>query len=219
VSGFTLQGTDLVVERAGRRILDRASLKVAGGERVAVTGPSGAGKTTLLHVLAGLVRPNTGTVRIGPAGQAGRRVGIVFQGHGLVSLLTAAENVEVALQAERLARAEVRERAAAALRAVGLGPENDRLVEELSSGQQQRVAVARALVVRPDLLLADEPTAELDAATREAVLELLLAAAGRGAAVVLATHDLGLADRCDRQVRMLAGRLHGSGGHDRDRGV
>jgi len=84
VSGVTLQGTDLVVERAGRRILDRASLTVAGGERVAVTGPSGAGKTTLLHVLAGLERPDTGTVRIGAARQVGRRVGIVFQGHGLV---------------------------------------------------------------------------------------------------------------------------------------
>jgi putative ABC transport system ATP-binding protein len=207
VSGLTLQATDLVVERAGRRILDRASLTVAGGERVAVTGPSGAGKTTLLHVLAGLERPDRGTVRIGPT----RRVGIVFQGHGLVSLLTAAENVEVALQAERLARAEVRERAAAALQAVGLGPGHDRLVEELSSGQQQRVAVARALVVRPDVLLADEPTAELDTVTREAVLELLLAAASYGAAVVFATHDLNLARRCDRQVQMLAGRLHGVG--------
>jgi ABC-type lipoprotein export system ATPase subunit len=215
VSGFTLQGTDLVVERAGRRILDRASLTVAGGERVAVTGPSGAGKTTLLHVLAGLERPDGGTVRVG----ATRRVGIVFQGHGLVSLLTAAENVEVALQAERLARAEVRERAAAALQAVGLRPGRDRLVEELSSGQQQRVAVARALVVRPDVLLADEPTAELDMATREAVLELLLAAAGGGAAVVLATHDHNLASRCDRQVRMLAGRLHGPAAPDRDQGV
>jgi putative ABC transport system ATP-binding protein len=207
VSGFTLQGTDLVVERAGRRILDQASLTVAGGERVAVTGPSGAGKTTLLHVLAGLERPDRGRVRVG----ATRRVGIVFQGHGLVSLLTAAENVELALQAERLARAEVRRRAAAALAEVGLGPGQDRLVEELSSGQQQRVAVARALVVRPDVLLADEPTAELDAGTREAVLELLLAAADDGAAVVLGTHDLNLADRCDRQVRMLAGRLYGAG--------
>jgi putative ABC transport system ATP-binding protein len=208
VSGLTLEGRDLVVERAGRRILDRASMTVAGGERVAVTGPSGAGKTTLLHVLAGLERPDTGTVRIGGARQAGERVGIVFQGHGLVSLLTAAENVELALQAERLARAEVRQRAAAALHAVGLGPGHDRLVEELSSGQQQRVAVARALVVRPGVLLADEPTAELDAGTRDAVLDLLLAAAGYGAAVVLATHDLNLAARCDRQVRMLAGRLH-----------
>jgi putative ABC transport system ATP-binding protein len=219
VSGLTLQATDLVVERAGRRILDRASLTVAGGERVAVTGPSGAGKTTLLHVLAGLERPDTGTVRIGATRQAGRRVGIVFQGHGLVSLLTAAENVEVALQAERLARVEVRERAAAVLQAVGLGPGHDRLVEELSSGQQQRVAVARALVVRPDVLLADEPTAELDAATREAVLDLLLAAAGDGAAVVLATHDLNLARRCDRQVRMLAGRLREVGAYGHDRGV
>jgi putative ABC transport system ATP-binding protein len=211
VSRVTLAGRDLVVERAGRRILDRASLTVAGGERVAVTGPSGAGKTTLLHVLAGLERPDAGTVRLGAAGQAGPRVAVVFQGHGLVSLLTAAENVELALQAERLARAEVRRRAAAALAEVGLGPGRDRLVEELSSGQQQRVAVARALVVRPDVLLADEPTAELDAGTREAVLELLLAAADDGAAVVLATHDPNLADRCDRQVRMLAGRLYGAG--------
>jgi len=125
----------------------------------------------------------------------------------------------VALQTERLARAEVRERAAVALQAVGLGPGHDRLVEELSSGQQQRVAVARALVVRPDVLLADEPTAELDTATREAVLELLLGAPSHGAAGVLAPHDPALAHRCDRQVRMLAGRLHGSGGHDRDRGV
>jgi heme ABC exporter ATP-binding subunit CcmA len=211
VSGLTLEASELVVERAGRRILDRASLTVAGGERVAVTGPSGAGKTTLLHVLAGLERPDAGMVRLGMAGQAGPRVAVVFQGHGLVSLLTSAENVELALQAERLARAEVRRRAAAALAAVGLGQGQDRLVEELSSGQQQRVAVARALVVRPDVLLADEPTAELDAATRDAVLDLVLAAAGHGAAVVLATHDLNLAARCDRQVRMLAGRLHGAG--------
>ena len=207
MSGLRLEGSDLVVERAGRRILDRASLTVAGGERVAVTGPSGSGKTTLLHVLAGLERPDAGTVRLDGDGQGGPRVAVVFQGHGLVSLLTAAENVELALQAEQLERDQVGQRAAAALAAVGLGPGQERLVEELSSGQQQRVAVARALVVRPDVLLADEPTAELDAGNREVVLELLLATAGHGAAVVLATHDLNLAARCDRQLRMLAGRL------------
>lgn len=195
--------------RAGSAILDGVSVEVRSGEVLAITGPSGSGKSSLLALLAGLERPDGGTVVHGSAPLDGvpHSFGLVLQGYGLVTLLTAAENVEVALQARRLPSTVVRSRAAAALAAVGLDHVADHLVEELSGGQQQRVAVARALVTEPDVLVADEVTAELDTATKEIIAALVLERAAAGVAVVLATHDLELAARCDRSLHLVDGRV------------
>ena len=204
-----ISGTGLVYARGGRVILDGIDVRAAPGERLAITGPSGAGKSTLLAILAGLEAPDRGVVRLGEevvrpgAGPVlRRRFGIVFQGYGLLSLLTAAENVELVLAARRMRPRDTRARAAGMLAAVGLGARADHLVEELSGGEQQRVAVARALAADPEIVIADEPTAELDAENRERVLALLLGAADRGATVLVATHDPDVWDRCDRRLHL-----------------
>lgn len=201
------------VVRGGRQVLDDVTITAPAGEITALTGPSGSGKSTLIAVLAGLEGVTTGTVlwedtAVGPRVRELRhRCGLVLQGYGLVSLLSAAENVELVLQAQGVPRAEVRDRAREALAAVGLDGSGDHLVEQLSGGQQQRVAVARAVVGRPEVLFADEPTAELDAGTRDRVLHVLLAEAQRGAVVVLATHDRDVADVADTEVELADGRL------------
>jgi putative ABC transport system ATP-binding protein len=205
---LTAVGVDY--HRGGRQILQGVDVRARAGEVLAVTGPSGSGKSSLLAVLAGL-EPAGGAVRLGGDAFSGdvafrRRFGLVLQGYGLVSVLTATENVEVVLQARGVARDEVRARAAAALASVRLDGQGDQLVEELSGGQQQRVAVARAVVTGPDVLLADEPTAELDAEMRQVVLDLLFGAARRGAIVVIATHDTDVATACDRELRLVGGR-------------
>ena len=188
----------------GVPVLDGVSLTVYAGEVLAVTGPSGSGKSSLLALLAGLATPDSGAVlsSVPPDG-----IGVILQAYGLVNLLTAAENVEVALQARGRSPADVQSAAAAALAAVRLDEVVDHLIEELSGGQQQRVAVARALALQPTLLIADEVTAELDAETRNVIVELVLGAATTGAAVVLATHDLELAARCDRRLALVDGRV------------
>jgi heme ABC exporter ATP-binding subunit CcmA len=208
VSGL-LAVTDVRVVRDGRAVVDGVSMNAGAGEMVGVAGPSGSGKTTLLAVLAGLSHPDAGSVlfdgvRPGPAHPD--RVGVVLQGYGLVPVLTALENVEVALQHEHLDQASVAAAAAAALSRVRLDMLADRLVDRLSGGQQQRVAVARALVTKPSLLVADEPTSELDEATRDQVLAELRAEAARGAVVVIASHDPAVLELCDRCVRLAAGR-------------
>ncbi len=199
--------------RAGRAVLTDVTLTAYAGSAVAVTGPSGSGKSSLLALLAGLERPTNGEVRLagvplrpGDAAQR-QRYGLILQGYGLVSVLTAAENVELVLQARGVPAAEVVARALAALDRVGMGEAADHLVEELSGGQQQRVAVARALVVDPEVILADEPTAELDAGNRQLILGLLLDQARMGRIVVLASHDREVADACDRELRLIDGRL------------
>ena len=204
---ITAAGLGMV--RGARAILTDVSLQVTAGESVAVVGPSGSGKSSLIALLAGLERPDAGTVTRAPA-----RTGLILQGYGLVSVLTAAENVETALQAGafgRLTPTEVRDRAAAALETVGLDPVADHLVEELSGGQQQRVAIARALVIRPELLFADELTAELDHEWKERVVELVLAVARSGGSVIVATHDPQIAARCDRTIRLDDGRISSKG--------
>jgi putative ABC transport system ATP-binding protein len=198
-----LTARGLRVHVAGRDLLRGLDLDVDAGERIAVLGPSGAGKTSLLAVLAGLAAPAAGSVEVEGAAVAGRvppGVGVVLQGYGLVSLLTAAENVAVGLRLAGRSPADAAALAMPALAAVGLAEHAGHLVEELSGGQQQRVAVARALAARPRLLVADEPTAEQDTATRDLVLDRLLAVASGGGAVVLATHDAAVADRCDRVI-------------------
>ena len=205
-TGPGLAGTGLVVVRDGRRVLDGVDVAATAGAVLAVTGPSGSGKSTLLAVLAGLVQPDAGLVsRSGPG--ADGRTSVVLQGYGLLPVLTAAENVELALQVGAVPPAEIADRARTALDRVGLADLDDRLTEELSGGQQQRVAVARALVVSPDLLVADEPTAELDEATARVVLATLRAEADRGATVVLATHDPAVAAACDTELHLLDGRV------------
>lgn len=199
--------------RAGRAILTDVTLTAYAGSALAVTGPSGSGKSSLLALLAGLERPTTGEVRLAGVplrpGDPGlrQRFGLILQGYGLVSVLTAAENVELVLQARGLPAVEVIERARALLDRVGMAEVADHLVEELSGGQQQRVAVARALVADPEVVLADEPTAELDAGNRQLILTLLLDEARRGRIVVLASHDREVADACDRELHLVDGRL------------
>jgi ABC-type lipoprotein export system ATPase subunit len=209
----SLSATGLSYSLAGRRLIDKVDLQVQPGERLAITGPSGVGKTTLLMLLSGLLRPHSGRVLLGEqplenATEAIRQqVAIVFQGYGLLSLLSAAENVEVPLYARGIHARESGEMAMDALRRVGLAPWANHLTEELSGGQQQRVAIARALAMRPQLLLADEPTAEQDPEHRTLALEALLAEGQRGAVIVLATHDPEIAARCDRELRLSDGGL------------
>lgn len=195
-------------------LLEGIDLTAAPGRILAITGSSGSGKTTLLSVLGGLLPPSSGsvtwrgsTVRPGdPVGAPTPGVGFVLQVYGLVPSLTAEENISIALRARTIPPATAVERSAAALRRVGIGDLADRLVQELSGGQLQRVAVARALAVEPDLLIADEPTSELDEANRDLVVAELRAEADRGAVVLLATHDPEVAALCDDVLHLDDGR-------------
>ncbi|MRH28195.1 ATP-binding cassette domain-containing protein [Microbacterium sp. SYP-A9085] len=191
-------------------------LAVAAGELVAVRGRSGAGKTTLLTMLGGLDAPTAGTVHIdgtdlyGRDGQAslGVRVASVFQGFGLVPILSAAENVEVPLRIRRVPASERERRVAAALDAVGLADHIRQRPAELSGGQQQRVAIARALVAAPAVLLADEPTGQLDSETGAQIMELIARLVhDQGTAAVVATHDPAMLARADRVLELHDGRL------------
>jgi ABC-type lipoprotein export system ATPase subunit len=208
-----LSAKGLRYEAGNRLILDGVDVLAPAGHLLAVCGPSGSGKSSLLSILGGLLQPGGGTVTLDGAPVAvgdlavRRRVAMVLQGYGLATALTARENVAIALQARRLPRAEVRQRTESTLSAVGLADVADHLVEDMSGGQQQRVAVARALAAAPDVLLADEPTAELDADNRERILDLLTNAARAGAVVVIASHDPDVVARCDSAVELDAGRV------------
>jgi putative ABC transport system ATP-binding protein len=201
------------------RGLDAVSLTVAAGEIVAVMGPSGSGKSTLLSLLGGLDKPDSGSVRIaGVDWQAmkgaerarfrRRTCGFVAQGLTLLPQASAAENVEVPLLLDGREREERRSAVAAALRRVGLEGHASKMPDQLSGGEQQRVTIARALIGRPAVVLADEPTGNLDSATGQSVMELLTEAAGaQGAAVVLVTHDPAVAKHARRTVALRSGRL------------
>ena len=198
-------------------ILSGIDLVVGAGEAVGIVGPSGSGKTSLLMVLAGLEAATSGTVTV--AGQEITRlsedalarfrrgtVGIVFQAFHLIPTMTALENVSVPLELAGVGDAAGR--AEESLAAVGLGHRLTHLPGMLSGGEQQRVALARAFASRPRLLLADEPTGNLDAATGEAVMDLLFGLREtHGTTLLLITHDQGLAARCGRQVRIADGRV------------
>ena len=208
-----LTAAGITLDLAERRILDDVSLTLVPGSFTALTGPSGAGKTTLLWILAGALAPSSGTVTYAgrPVGDrvaaAGEGIALVPQSLALVAPLTARENVVVPLLVLGVQAVEVRHRADTALAQVQLGDVGDHLVEELSGGQQQRVAVARALALRTSVLLADEPTSELDATTRDTVIGLLTAEAEAGALVLVATHDPWCADQADAEYHLDEGHL------------
>jgi putative ABC transport system ATP-binding protein len=198
-------------------VLRGVSLQVAAGESVGLMGPSGAGKTSLMMIIAGLERATSGRVAVAgrdlaPLDEDARarfrrdHVGIVFQAFHLVPAMTALENVAIPL--ELAGRRDAHPAARAALAEVGLAARADHYPGQLSGGEQQRVALARALAPRPDLLLADEPTGNLDTETGRQVIELMFRlGAERGATLLLITHDRALAQRCARIVPMADGRI------------
>ena len=198
-------------------ILKNISLDIAKGEAVALVGPSGSGKSTLLMTMAGLERPDSGKIRIqGTALETlsedalalfrGKTIGIVFQSFHLIPTMTALENVAVPL--ELAGRTDAYSRAKAELARVGLSTRLHHMPAQLSGGEQQRVAIARALAPDPAILVADEPTGNLDEANGRAIIELIFALrAERGATLMLVTHDADLAGHCDRQIRLRSGEI------------
>ena len=205
------------LEQSRLDVLEGVDLQVAGGETIAIVGPSGSGKTTLLVLLAGLEQPVSGEISIdgvalgsldadAMADWRRDRLGIIFQSFHLVQSLTALGNV--ALPLEIAGADNALERARDMLRRVGLGERFDHYPMQLSGGEQQRVAIARALVHRPGLVLADEPTGNLDFATGAKIIELLFELNEEaGSTLVLVTHDDEIARRCQRVVRLHQGRL------------
>ncbi len=214
VQGVTKQVTDAT---GTLTILHEISFALGARESVAIVGASGSGKSTLLSILAGLDTPSTGTVVLAGtdlfaldedarAEVRSRQVGFVFQSFQLLGNLTALENVMLPLELK--GRADARSAATEMLRRVGLGERLGHYPKVLSGGEQQRVALARAFVMRPALLLADEPTGSLDPVTGERIMDLMLQLnAEQGTTLVLVTHDPALAARCNRTLRLEAGRL------------
>ena len=216
---IALHDVDLSLGRGAARvhILKGISLGINRGQAVGLVGPSGSGKSTLLMLMAGLERPDSGRIVVDGTDLAaldedrlarfrGRRIGIVFQSFHLVPTMTALENV--ALPLELAGEGDAFERARAELQAVGLGHRFQHYPAQLSGGEQQRVAIARAIVSNPAILVADEPTGNLDEKTGESIIDLLFALKrDRGATLVLVTHDLNLARLCDRMVRLRSGHI------------
>ena len=196
------------------------NLSIQQGEFVALTGPSGCGKTTLLNIIGGLDRPKSGDVRVEGQSLSDlsnsdladlrlRRVGFVFQAYNLVPVLSGFENVEFIMQLQGVGEADRRRRASEVLAAVGLAEMQERRPAELSGGQQQRVAVARALASNPAIILADEPTANLDSKTSLALLELMRELnEEENLTLVVASHDPKVLDFVRRHVRVVDGRIH-----------
>ena len=194
-------------------------VEVRAGRLTVVRGPSGSGKTTLLNLLGGLDRPTSGRVLLGDdvlselseaelAAARRDRIGYVFQNFGLIPVLSAAENVEVPLRLRRMERGQRDERVTEVLELVGLTRHAGQRPGELSGGQQQRVGMARALVARPEVLIADEPTGQLDSETAERIMDLILEVTRiRGTATVVATHDPLLISRADEVLELRDGRV------------
>ncbi len=200
------------------RALDRASLTINDGEFVSIVGPSGSGKSTLMNIIGCLDVADSGEYILDsqPIEQyseselahiRNRKIGFIFQGFNLLSRLTAEENVELPLIYQRVGSAERRERVAEALKWVELYERRKHKPTELSGGQQQRVAIARALVTRPSLLLADEPTGNLDSKTGDEIMRLFHELHRRGNTIVLITHDIDVANQAERRVHILDGRV------------
>ena len=192
--------------------LEPSDCAVQAGDRVALVGPSGSGKSTLLHLMAGLDQPTSGSVEWPAIGDRDALrpgpVAVIFQGPSLLAPLTIEENVALPLVLDGASDADAHGRAAAALARLGLADLSDKLPEEVSGGQSQRAAVARALAGRPRLILADEPTGQLDRDSGRAVIDVLIAAADHsGAALVVSTHDPVVAERLPTRWAMHSGRL------------
>ena len=218
-AAISLTGVNLSLGHDAARvhILKDIDLDIKRGETIGLVGPSGSGKSTLLMVMAGLERPDAGNVTVAGNDLAaldeddlarfrGRNIGIVFQSFHLIPTMTALENVAVPLELAGVSDAN--ERAARELATVGLGERMQHYPAELSGGEQQRVALARALAPNPPILVADEPTGNLDEATGKQIIELLFAAhRERETTLVLVTHDAALAARCECVVRLRSGRI------------
>ena len=193
-------------------------LEIAAGDFVTIQGPTGGGKSTLLQLLGALDRPTTGSVLLGDVDLAGasnaelgaaraREIGFVFQGFNLIPTLTASENVDMALEPLGIAKPERAVRVAEALAHVGLADRADHRPGELSGGQQQRVAIARAIVKRPRVLLADEPTGNLDESMRDEILAVLETLCAEGLTLIVVTHDSAVAKRARRRLRLERGMV------------
>jgi putative ABC transport system ATP-binding protein len=221
MSLYSLEGVAKLFQRGPTmvRALDGVDLEIDAGEFVTLEGPSGSGKTTLLQLLGALDRPSAGRVLFEGSDLATlpdralaalrlRSFGFVFQQFNLIPTLTAVENIEVKLAPTGVANPDLRNRALALLDEVGLAERAIHLPAHMSGGEQQRVAIARALSVEPRVVLADEPTGNLDSTTGGEIIELLAnMAAEHGATVIVATHDVGLAARAPRRISMRDGRL------------
>lgn len=218
---YTLEDVSKTYTQGSRTItaLTDVTLTIPTGQLVAIQGPTGGGKSTLLQLLGALDRPTSGRVTLGEselsglpdaklAGLRAAEIGFVFQGFNLIPTLTAQENVETALDPLRVPAVERRRRATAALESVGLGDRAHHAPAELSGGQQQRVAIARALVKEPAVLLADEPTGNLDEQTRDEIMDLLegLHRDG-GLTLVIVTHDSAVAKRAERRLHLKHGTV------------
>jgi ABC-type lipoprotein export system ATPase subunit len=204
------------------RALDGIDLTIERGEYVAIVGESGSGKTTLMHVLGGLDRPTSGTIAVDGARLEtasaeelarirSRKIGFVFQGLNLIPTMDARENVMLAARYAGRSRARALERAAELLTELGLGDRMDHRPAQLSGGQQQRVAIARALINAPALVLADEPTGELDSRTAASILALFDTMHARGQTLVVVTHSAEVYERAQRVIRIADGRIAADG--------
>jgi len=221
MSSVTVQGVEQLFHMGKRNVvhaLRGTDLEVAKGEFIAIMGPSGSGKTSLLNVIGCLARPTAGHIAIDGRDLTklkdvdldrirAREIGFVFQGYSLIPTRTALENVVLAAEYASVPRAERRVRSLEMLEAVGLTDRVDQLASELSGGEQQRVAIARALVKNPQLILADEPTGNLDSVTAEEILGLVKGLCRDGQTIVMVTHDSRMAGYADRIVFLKDGRV------------
>jgi len=218
---YTLTNVTKKYTRSKREViaLKDVTLDIPDGQLVAIQGPTGGGKSTLLQMLGALDRPSSGDVSLGKSSLStlgdhkltalrASEIGFVFQGFNLIPTLSAQENVETALAPLRISAGERKRRAAEALASVGLADRGNHLPSELSGGQQQRVAIARALAKNPGVLLADEPTGNLDEETRDEIMDLLEGLwRDRGLTVVIVTHDTAVAKRAQRRLNIKHGEV------------
>ncbi|AKV87981.1 peptide ABC transporter ATP-binding protein [Microbacterium sp. CGR1] len=217
---YRAQGVTRTYTQKGRTVkaLTGVDLTILPGEFVTIQGPTGGGKSTLLQMLGALDKPSSGSLKLGDIELASasarelsriraQEIGFVFQGFNLIPTLTAAENVDMALEPTDLSRTERTGRVAEALAHVGLADRGDHLPTELSGGQQQRVAIARAIVKRPRVLLADEPTGNLDESMRDEILTLLQGLCAEGITMIVVTHDSAVARRATRRLRLAKGTV------------